>query len=402
MRLVSLGLLCLTLLLSGCRETQHATPLPEGDARRAATAFNALSVDLYQQLGDGGGNLFFSAPSIGLAVSMAWTGAGGETEKQMGRLLHFDGPRDSSLADLGTYLGGLQRPEAPYRIDLANRLWGQESFSFQEAYLQQIEQVFAGGFETADFRDQPERQRERINAWVADRTHDRIVDLLPSGSVQTGTRLVLTNAVYFQADWVKPFKDKATRDRDFHTADGVKSVPTMFQAENFPLYEDDEVAILALPYKGEELDFVVVLPSKRMGLSALEKKLSPGYLDTRLDALESRWTHVELPLLEFDMGFDLGRSLRALGMTQAFDPDRADLSGISPDGPLFIGAAVHKSYLRVDEKGTEAAAATGITIGVTSMPPTATLFRADHPFLFLIRDRETGAYLFMGRVTDPA
>lgn len=402
-----LHLLFLILFLvspvAGCRQnSSSSTDIPEGETVRAVSALNAFAFDMYGSLATADqGNIFLSPPSIGIALSMVWTGAEGETEKEMARALHFTAPRDTCLADLRSWLAATHRPDQERTLDVANRLWGQEGFRFQPTFSQRMEQVFHGGFDTADFRNRAEEERRRINGWVEKMTHDRIVELFPAGTVQNRTRLVLANAVYFQANWKKPFKEKGTRDQEFHAPGGPVTVPTMHLSETFPVHEGKDFVILAMPYKGDELDFVVVLPHRKDGLAHLEETMTLTELDNALTQLKPRWTHVELPRMEFSRTFPLIEPLRKMGLISVFDAGQADLSGISKDERLSVDAVVHKSFLKVDEVGTEAAAASGMTFGVTSMPPAATLFRADHPFLFLIRDKETETILFMGRLVNP-
>lgn len=404
-RSILLALLSL-LLLSGCREDQKIQPVAGGQASEAAFAVNEFAVDLYRNLAADEGNLFFSPASISTALAMTWVGAGGETAEETRKVLHLGPDRKQVLANFSQLLNGLAGSDSTFTLNVANRLWGQQDFSFKSDYKSHIKTYFGGGFETVDFRSRPDEQRLTINQWVARQTENQIQDLLPAGSITNDTRLVLTNAVYFLGDWVFPFPEKRTRDENFHAPDGsIVQAPTMKLEKSLSYYSDDTLAMLALPYQGDNLEFLVVLPHDRQGLSNIEKTLSQVSLEQNIQAMRPQIMEVWLPRLDLSQQFNLNNVLQQLGMKQAFSLQQADFSGMSDQSGLSISSVVHKSFLKVDEKGTEAAAATGVSIAVTGMPMPSdppTKFIADHPFLFLIRQTDTGAILFMGRMDNPA
>ncbi len=390
------------LTFSGCRTEEKLKPLPDGRADDAATSVNEFAVDLYRQLALEDGNLFFSPASISTALTMTWIGAGGQTALEATSVLHLNSGREQVLADYSHLLGGLAGTDSTYTLNVANRLWGQKDFSFKESYLERIQSCFGGGLQPVDFKSHPNEERLVINQWVAKRTQDKIQNLLPAGTVTQDTRLVLTNAVYFLGDWLFPFPENRTKDVDFHLADGSKkSIPTMKLKKNLPYFSDDSLAMVALPYVGNDLQFMVILPHLKNGLPKIEAGLNSTSLAKNIQAMSSKKVDVWLPRLDLAQDFNLGDTLKKLGMKQAFSPGQADFSGMTDQTELFISSVVHKSFLKVDEQGTEAAAATGVTIGVTSMPSPPTMFVADHPFLFLIRQKDTGVILFMGRYENP-
>ena len=386
------------LLISGCNSQEKLRPAPAGHAKNAATSVNGLAFDLYRQLATSPGNLFFSPASISTALAMTWAGTDASTAVETAEVLHLGSDRRQVLADYSQFLGSLAGSDTTVTLQAANRLWGLDGFSFRKEYLQEIQEFFVGGFEACDFKAAPEKQRRKINRWIADQTAGRIHDLMPAGSINPDTRLVLTNAVYFQGHWSKPFPEKRTRDEVFYPAEGKKIfLPTMKLKNRFLYFADQKLAMVALPYSGDQLEFVVVLPSQRQGLAEIGPFLNTAALTTNLEAMSPREVDVWLPRLTLSQGLALDESLKKLGLKELFDEGKADFSRMTDQSGLFVSSVVHKSFLKVDEQGTEAAAATGITIGVTSMPQPPTMFVADHPFLFLIRQKSSGAILFMGR-----
>lgn len=405
--LKSLAIILLTVLLfAGCKESKQALPSGEGMAVDAASSVNEFALELYKELASEEGNLFFSPASISTALTMTWAGTGDQTASETAGVLHLDSDRDQVMADFSQLLKGFASSDSTFTLNVANRLWGQKSFSFKPAYISQIENYFGGGFEPMDFANHSNRERQTINQWVADRTENRIQNLLPNGSINGDTRLILTNTVYFLGDWVFPFKTRHTKEENFHTSSGATiKTPTMKLTKNLFHYSDKNLAILALPYKGDDLQFIIILPHDKLGLSKVESSLSLIELQKKMDLLSSREVSVHLPKMDLSQSFKLNNVLQQLGMEKAFAPKTADFSAMTDTDGLFISSVVHKSFLKVDEKGTEAAAATSVNIAVTSMPSQSNPpihFNADHPFLFMIRQKTTGAILFMGRLENPA
>lgn len=395
------------LLLVGCTSTPADAQETQSNMTKLVEANNEFTVDIYHRIADDeDGNLFVSPFSINTALAMTTAGARGETARQMRDVLNYTLPDEQLHPAFGELLENLnQRQEdAKYQLSVANALWGQEGYDFLDAYLQLTRTNYGAGLRQVDFKANPEAVRQKINHWVADKTRDKIQDLMPKGSIKRLTRLVLTNAVYFKARWANTFNENATREKPFTLLDGDEiGVPMMHQTDRFGYREADGLKILQLPYVGHDLSMAILLPDADDGLPALEKKLTAERLAGWLDRVRSARVRVMMPKFKLATKVMLGTTLRKMGMTDAFDSEAADFSGMNGRRDLFIQAAVHKAYVDVYEEGTEAAAATGITVGVTSvMPEEPKVFEADHPFLFLIRDNRTGAVLFIGRVLNPA
>ena len=348
-----LGLALLPLMLSACAEAS-------GGDTDAATAGNAFAVDLYARLGEGDGNLFFSPASIAYALAMTRTGARGATAAEMDRVLHF-APNDPQLAaSFGRLMTALTADQESAVLRLANRLYGQTGFGFRAGFLDDLQTHFGAGLEQLDFKADPEAARGVINAWVEEQTEDKIRDLLIEGALTPETRLVLVNAVYFLGTWQKPFPVDATVDRPFHrTAGGDVDVPFMHVTGRFGYAEAGGVQVLSLPYKGGGLDMVLVLPTEGTPLADIEDDLDAAMFAGWLAAPQTTEVQVALPRLHLETGFDLAGTLQAMGMDLAFT-DNADFSGMAAGGGLTIDDVVHKAFLDVDEKGTEAAAATAV------------------------------------------
>jgi len=367
-----------------------------------AAANTAFAVDLYHAVGARPGNLIFSPYSVSVALTMTYAGARGRTAAEMADVLHVGLPDDRlhgawnalDLALESRGRGGAGEDGGPFRLRVANSIWGQLGFDFQRPFLDTLAENYGAGLRGVDFAAAPEDARRSINAWVEDETEDRIPELLPAGVVTPDTRLVLTNAVYFNAAWKEPFDSDATRDAPFHLQDGTTaSVPTMHGMTLHPHAEGAGYQAVKLPYDGEELSMVVIVPDD---LAAFEAALTADALDAILRSF-SGGVQVTLPKLDFDTDLPLGSTLQEMGMADAFS-SAADFTGIAGGGGLAITDVVHKGFITVTERGTEAGAATGVVVGITSVPPTLAV---DRPFLFVIRDEATGAVLFLGRVVDP-
>jgi serpin B len=290
-------------------------------------------------------------------------------------------------------------------LRVANALWAQESYKFLDSYTGPLREYYESEARNLDFIGKLEPSRQAINAWVEDRTEDKIKDLFPTGSLDSSTRLVLTNAVYFKGTWVDPFLRDETYDQPFRSPGGELSVPMMHRSgasSRYAYAETDSLQALELPYKGGDLSMLVLLP-KGDELSGLEGALSQGLLDELYGKLSVTRINVILPRFKFSSGYTLNTELSSLGMPTAFQYGPADFSGMDGSRDLYIGVVIHKAFVDVNEEGTEAAAATGVgMLAGSAMPPEKPLeFRADHPFIFLIRDNGSGAILFMGRMEDP-
>jgi serpin B len=371
---------------------------------------NQFALDLYAKLSsEKQGNLFFSPQSISTALAMTYAGARGETASQMASVLHFELPAEQlhpAEAALLAYWNSLGK-QGNVKLSVANRLWGQRGYKFADVFIKLLRDDYGAGLEQVDFAES-EAARKAINTWVEKATADKIKDLIPSGALNSLTRLVLTNAVYFKGDWQLAFSKEDTKPSDFFLSEKEKiaAVPLMHQKDDFRFgeakYADDrKVKILQLPYKGGQLSMVVLLPNAIDGLANLEKHFSADKLQQWLDSAKQQEVSVWLPKFKMTDEFQLGDVLAAMGMADAFERNKADFSGIDGTHELLISAVVHKAFVDVNEEGTEAAAATGIVFGAPAARTQSHEFRADHPFAFVIRDNTTGAILFMGRVVDP-
>lgn len=376
------------------------------DSSQVVEGNTRFALDLYGQLRKQDGNLFFSPFSLSTALAMTYAGARGETAQQMARVLHFNLPPERLHATLAKLLRELEVGHgAPgFELHIANALWMQEKYKFLPEFLAVGRDQYRAGLETVDFASAAEQARETINAWVADRTSGKIKDLVPPGHLSALTRLVLTNAIYFRAAWLVPFDKQQTHTGPFTLPDRKKvEVPLMQQKGEFFRYlEQANLQILELPYGGESKSMLVLLPRNPDGLPALEKKLDAKTLAGWLDKLSHRNVEVTLPRFTLTCAFSLNDALAALGMRDAFDDSgAADFSGVDGNRDMYLGAVLHKAFVDVNEEGSEAAAATGVAFGGIDEPEKPAVFRADHPFLFLIRDDRSGSVLFLGRVTNP-
>jgi serine protease inhibitor len=366
---------------------------------------NTFALDLYAQLRSTKGNLFFSPYSITTALAMTYAGARGNTAKQISNVLHFSLEQKSlhqTFHHLEAQLNAVKEKEN-IEFNVANGLWAQKDYRFLEEFFHLVTRNYNAELSYADFKMAYEAARQEINAWVEQRTNRRIKDLIKPGMLDSLTRLVLVNAIYFKGMWAIQFEKNATKETDFWVTPETKiDVPMMSTEHEFTYMDNDDVQVLELPYMGKELSMIILLPRKIDGLAQLEESLGVGMLDELLASLKKRNIKLYLPKFRISSEFSLASVLGSMGMPDAFDPNYADFSGIDGLRVLYISAVVHKAFVDVNEEGTEAAAATGVVVRITAAPVTPTVFRADHPFLFLIRDTRSGSLLFFGRVVNPA
>jgi serpin B len=373
------------------------------DSATVVAGNNQFAFDLYDHVAAGAGeNVFFSPMSVSTALAMTYAGARGQTAHEMAQVLHFTLPQDELHAGYNELLADLATPERQdYELTIANRLWGQDGFPFHQSYLDVTRDQYGAELGLVDFVNDTENARQTINHWVEEETHDRIKDLLPAGTVTPDTRLVLTNAIYFLGDWQSQFSPSQTHDDVFHvSATELRDVSMMQQENNFRYADLPHAQVLEMPYKGDDVSMLLVLPHEDDGLTAVDEWLSPATLAEAVDSLDRQRVSVSLPKFTIESDVRLTGVLQEMGMQSPFSWS-ADFSGMA-DANLAISDVVHKAFLRVDEKGTEAAAATGVVVGVTSVPPPPdAYFRADHPFFLALRDNRTESLLFLGRVMRP-
>jgi serpin B len=369
---------------------------PEG----ATAASNAFGFDLYARVKRDDSTLICSPFSAAVALNMASAGARGPTREQMLRVLRVDPQHAAEThASFGGLLGQLNARNRTGDVELhvADRLWGQSGVLFRPDFLALLRDSYRAPLEAVDFANAPEVARTAVNKWVSAQTHDRIPEILGAGDVDRSTRLVLTNAVYFEGDWENPFDDRATRPRLFSGGSGGRYVPIMAQEDSFAYLRDGDIQVIELTYRGD-LSMVVVLPDGAGDLPAVERKLADHYAGW-VGALRRAPVDLWLPRWTSRSRLDLRVPLQAAGMRLAFTPD-GDFSGTS-EVPLFIDKVAQEAFIAVNERGTEAAAATAVietTVSEEQSLVKPKIFHADHPFLYLLRDRKTGAVLFLGRV----
>jgi serpin B len=397
---------CILSILAAVASAQPpSSSAPTAQRAALAESNNAFCMDLYARLRGEPGNLFFSPASISTAFAMSYAGASGNTASEMAAALHFTLPPEQLHPAMGALLARLNAPHAGYQLHVANALWVQQGEHFLPQFLEVTRTSYAAGLHTVDFAHGSEAARSTINGWVEKQTADKIRDLMPAGTVTPDTRLVLTNAIYFNGDWKDPFDKTATQNEDFHlSGSGSVKTPLMHRAGGYNFFDGGSFKALEMPYKEGELSMIVLLPNDADGLQALEQSLTPANLHGWTAKLQyARRVILTLPRFTMTQRFELNDVLAALGMKLAFERGKADFSGMTGEPGLWIGSAIHKAFIDVNEEGTEAAAATGISMraGAAMREPPPTVFRADHPFLFLIRENTSGNILFMGRVTDP-
>ena len=394
------------------------TQLVDQDILQLACDNSNFAFGLYRALRDGEDNLFFSPSSISQAMAMAYAGARGETERQIADTLRYDLPQESlhpayNALDMVLHSRGedaFNPSESDdnnpnFRLNIANAVWGQDGFEFRREFLDILTKNYGGDMRLLDFSDAPEESRVTINDWVAEETEEKIKDLIPQDAIGSLTRFVLTNAIYFNAKWRLPFNPADTKEQPFHLLDGKKvDVPMMTGGSSegwFSYARVDGFQAVDIPYYTGGMSMLVLLPDKGK-FGDFEDSLTAGILDLVQKQWEERDVTLNMPRFEYESEFALKETLEQMGMPDAFESS-ADFSGITDEIPLKISDVFHKAFVSVDEKGTEAAAATAVGGVVVSNRPTlepitVTLHR---PFIFLIRNEPTGTILFLGRVMDP-
>lgn len=377
------------------------------DVPAVSVGINEFTFDLYNRLGaDATGNFFCSPFSVSTALAMTYAGARGQTESQMAAALHYT-PLQKHLhpafRDLARQVNDLGT-SGNVELNIANRLWIQEGYATLPAYDDVVRACYGAGFARAAFARDPEAVRLEINRWVEEQTRDRIRDLLARGVLNTDTRMVLVNAIYFKGLWANQFNAERTEEGVFIRApkDEVKA-PMMFRAGKYNYVADARVEVLELPYRGGDVSMFIVLPKETEPLRDVEKLLTAELVERWMGDMAEREVRVWLPRFRVEASFDLVKTLGAMGMTDAFN-GAADFSGMTGVKDLMIGAVVHKAFVQVNEEGSEAAAATAVVMRPASAMPAErpVEFCANRPFVFLIRDNRTRTILFIGRLADPA
>jgi len=371
-------------------------------------ANTAFALQLYGKLRSTEGNLALSPYSISSALAMTYAGARGDTARQLEQTLHFDQCQTRVHEMFDRLDAALKVAQGKNELCIANSLWPQAKYPFREDYLNLLKRDYGSTITPLNYEQDAEMARVTINHWVDNQTRHKIAEIIGPGVLDGLTRMVLVNAIYFKATWVTPFLAARTRPDKFYAPPNTTlTVPFMHKVDQFDYGENEQLQILSLPYPGQQLQMVLLLPRSRDGIGPLESSLTSASLAAWTSGMRIQPVKVALPKFKISSGFMLAPALEALGLKDAFDPERADFSGM--DGRahwLYLSAVLHKAYIEVNEKGAEAAAATCLPGDLmaamgTPRPVTPKLFRADHPFLFLIRERATGSLLFMGRVVKP-
>ncbi len=379
----------------------QAPPVEIGDEQIATVATDnaAFAVDLYRWLAENQeGNLFLSPASISTALAMTRGGARGVTAQEMDATLHFTLDQETLHPAFAALDASLRPADAAWSLNIANRLWGDGSMSFEQPFLDLTRTHYGAELAPVNFAD-TEPTRQLINGWVSEQTEERIPELLAPGTIDAATVMVLTNAIHFLGTWKNAFDPANTSEAPFTLASGEQvPVPLMHQESQVRWMDHGDHATMAMPYSGDRLELLVALPASHDGLPALEASLTPELLARWDQTMAPAKVKVWLPRFELKSDFELSAALKDLGMPSAFGG--ADFSGMTAGGGLALSAVIHQAWLAVDEEGTEAAAATAVVV-TRSARPREFRFRADHPFLFLIRDQQTGAVLFMGRMVGP-
>lgn len=420
-RIIS-ALAAFSLLLAACapapaanmttsKEKRVTQPnVPANDMTALVKGNDAFALDLYQALRSQDGNLVYSPFSISLALAMIYAGARGETASQMAQTLHFDLPQgqlhpafnqlDLSLQQQGR---SASKDQQPLQLSIANAVWAEQTYPFLQAYLDTIAQNYGAGVHLADFIHQYEPARQEINSWVSDQTRNKIKDLLAAGTLNSDTRMVLVNAIYFKADWDLPFDPTNTSDAPFYLLDGSQSQVRMMQNHIFdlPFVKGDGYRAAELTYQGGTAAMDIIMPDGG-NFAQFEASLTSQEVNNIIASLKPSDVAIGLPKFTYTSEFSLSDTLKAMGMTDAFDSNAADFSGMSDQHDLFISDVIHKAFVAVDEKGTEAAAATAGVITAMGAPVRPEQFIVDHPFIFVLRDTASGQILFVGRVLNPA
>jgi len=379
-------------------EREAEPDVPREDLVALVAGQNAFAFDLYRAIRTGEHNLFYSPHSIGVALAMTYAGARGETAEQMATVLHFDLPQEQLHPAMNALAQQLTQPQG-LTLTVANSLWAQDGYPFRDDFLAVLARNYGAGVQAVDYVDPDAREaaREAINRWVEEETDDKIEELIKDDMLTDRTRLVLANAIYFNAKWEQPFRH-GTQDGTFYLLDGSEiTVPMMGRRATTPYAQGPAYQAVALPYQGGRIQMVVVLPEAG-SFDTVEANLDADFLGEVLDSLVASDVKLYLPRFSYDAELVLKDTLGALGMPDAFDPNRADFSGMDDTQLLYLSHVVHKAFVAVDEEGTEAAAATGVVVEIESMP---TEVRVERPFIFFIHDTESGLVLFAGRVMNP-
>ena len=384
-------------------EVKALTPTPEGIAE-VVTANNQFAIDMYQQINkppQSDDNVFFSPYSLSTAMAMLYAAAEGETKAQIQKTFHYPTPAILNPNSAALY-NQFNKPNTDYRLATVNDLWMQQGLTPTKSYIDTVQRYYSGQVTALDFEGSPDPARQTINKKIADKTKQLIPELLPKGSIKSDTAVVLTNAVYFKGDWTMPFTAEKTSSQPFYNAIGRASTVQMMQQQSyFDYYEDKQVQVVQLPYKGDDLSILIVLPkfNDKLAMQQLAKHLSATKIKQWSAGLVRQEVKIHLPKFKLDARYQMKTLLADMGMPKAFD-NGAEFNLYADGPPIKLDEVYHQAVVTVDEKGTEAAAAAAILGMYVGMSYPAE-FKADHPFMFIIKDNKTDAILFLGQVNKP-
>jgi serpin B len=411
--------LALSILLASCTPSTTSMAVsaknrisnptvPAADLQTLVDGNNAFALDMYQALHSQSGNLILSPFSISLALAMTYAGARGETESQMANVLHFSQPQSGlhpafNALDLALEKSpkDFEENQQPMTLNIANAVWAEQTLKFLPDFLDTIALNYGAGIHLADFIHNYEPARKDINNWVSDQTKKKIQNVLPENSLDTNTRMVLVNAIYFRADWLTQFDPNSTEGAPFFLLDDSQvNVKMMYEHMYIPYMQGDGYQAVELPYAGDTAAMDIIVPDAGT-FGEFESGFDKETYTTLLNGMQSTQVDLSLPKFTFTKDFNLGDVLKSMGMPAAFNLDVADFSGMTGNKDLYIGKVLHKAFVAVDEKGTEAAAATAVIMMPTSVMQSPTVLEVNRPFLFVIRDTVNGQILFIGRVLNP-
>ena len=400
------------LFLYNSKSTPNPIPNPINNntinSLSVVHANNQFAIDLYSKYKSKDGNLFYSPYSISSALAMTYEGAKGQTAGEMKSVLHLPDNKETIRSDFVSINNEINKEGKSYKLTSANALWVQKDYPFIKDYFDLVDNYYGGKATNLDFKTDTENSRITINKWVEDKTNDKIKNLIPEGILTPDTRLVLTNAIYFKANWSSQFYEESTYDADFKISNtNIVKIPTMHQTNELNYGETDNLQILEMDYLGNDLSMLIILP-KDGDLNAVENSLDVSNFAEWKKDMGVEEVEVSIPRFKFETKYFMADDLKEMGMPTAFNPDLADFSGMwnrQNDENLYISEVIHQAFVNVTESGTEAAAATAVVMMVGSAGPEPVIkpkiFKADHPFIFIIQQKDTGNILFMGRVSDP-
>ena len=383
-------------------ETDDTGSTPQG-IQQVVNANNQFAFELYSELNkEENNNLFYSPYSISAAFAMTYEGAKTQTAEEMKSVFHF--PENNILRpNFATIYNNINKKDKEYELRTGNALWAQYDYQLLEDYTSRVEKYYGGKVANLDFISETEKSRQTINLFIKEQTNNKIKDLIPAGVLSPMTKLVLTNAIYFKGTWEWEFDKSDTHEQDFKiTPANIVKTPMMYMDPDkatFNYADIEDLQILELPYKGEKISMLILLPTEN--LETIEPTLTLEKLNEYKNQMqETKLDSISLPKFEFDTKYFMKDTLSAMGMPTAFTWPGADFSGMDGTDNLYISSVIHQAYVKVDEKGTEAAAATAVVMKLGEAMP-RNVFRADHPFIFIIQEKETENILFIGRVTNP-